>query len=216
MSSAGRLSRAGLAAALGFVVLSGAGGTGAAWVDRVEREPGSLRSGGVTVTPGPTEVRLHSRQPAGSRTYASSAPCAADPGFVECRVITQTRAAEALVPGDRVVLVQRPSVQAVGNNLTGRFTVHAGPFTSSRLSELSGRASVTTTTTPPAGAAITAPEATFPVSIADGVGIGQYEVRTVVTTQPSDGATRWDARLTGERLYEGAFEYSLTQTKEGP
>ncbi len=212
MSPTGRLVRAGLAAALGLAVLSGTGGTSAAWVERVERDPGTIRSGSVTVTPGSAQVELHSRQPTGSRTYASTSTCTPDGGFTECRVITGTVAKEALIPGDRVVVTERADVSAAGDNLTGTLEIRVSPLTSGALSDLSGSATTSTTTTPPKGDPVTGRVTSFPVSVAGNRGIGTYTVRSVITTPPSDSGTSWGTRLTGQQLYDGTFDYTFTQT----
>lgn len=212
MSPVGRLVRAGIAAALGLVVLSGAGGTGASWVERVDRAPGTITSGGVSVTPGTQRVELHSRQPAGSRTYASATTCTPDPGYLECRVVTSSVAQEALIPGDRVIVVDRASVAARGTNLRGNLEVRVRPLTSSALSPFSGSATATTTLTPPTGAAVTGETGNFAVSTKTGLGIGGYTVRTAITTPPSGAAGDWGTALTGQRLYDGAYTYTFTQT----
>lgn len=212
MSPVGRLVRAGLAAALGLVVLTGTGGTSASWVERAEREPGTIRSGGVTVTTGSSRVELHSRQPAGSRTYGSSAACTPDGGYTECRVITGTLSDEALIPGDRVVVTERATVAADGDNLTGTFEVDVSSLTSGGLSAFSGSATTTTTTTPPSGSAETGETVSFPVSVASGQGVGSYTVRSVITTPPSNSGSSWGTSLTGQQLYDGTFSYTFTQT----
>lgn len=212
MTLTGRLARAGTAAALGLVVLSGAGGTGASWVERVERDPGTIRSGSVTVTTASSRVELHSRQPVGSRTYASSSSCRPDQGYTECRDITSTIAQEALIPGDRVVVTERATVAAVGTNLTGTLEVDVGSLTSGALSAYSGSARTTTTITPPSGGSVTGTPASFPVSVASGQGVGEYTVRSVISTPPSNGGVDWGTALTGQRLYDGAVSYTFTQT----
>ena len=212
MSPAGRLVRAGVAVAVGLVVLSGAGGTSASWVERVEREPGTIRSGGVTVTTGSSRVELHSRQPAGSRTYASSSGCTPDDGYTECRVITGTLSGEALIPGDRVVVTERATVTAEGDNLTGTLDVRVRDLTSGALSDFSGSATTATSIRPPSGSAVSGGTASFPVSTASDRGIGTYTVRSVVTTPPHNSGSSWGARLTGQELYDGAFSYTFTQT----
>lgn len=212
MTLSGRLARAGVAGALGLLVLTGAGGTGAIWVERVEREPGTVTAGGVTVTPGAQRVELHSRQPVGSRTYAASTSCTAATGYTECRVITDTVTQEALIPGDRVVVVDRASVAARGANLTGTLDVRVRPLTSSALSAFSGTATATTTITPPTGSAVTGETGSFPVSRSTGAGLGDYTVRTVITTPPSGPTGEWGTALTGQRLYDGAYTYTFTQS----
>lgn len=212
MIPTGRLVRAGLAAALGLVVLSGTGGTSAAWVESAEREPGTIRAGGVTVRTPSARIELHSRQPSGSRTYASTSTCTPDSGFTQCRVITSTVAQESLVPGDRVVITARPSLSADGDNLTGSFEVRASQLTSGTLSELSGSATATTTATSPTGESSTGRVTTFPVSVASGRGIGTYTVRTVITSPPDSSGTPWGTRLTGQQLYDGTFDYTFTQS----
>lgn len=212
MSPAGRLVRAGLAAALGLVVLSGAGGTSASWVERVERDPGTIRSGGVTVSTEAHRVELHSRQPSGSRTYASSSSCTPDQGYTECRVVTSTISQEALIPGDRVVVTERATVAAEGNNLTGTLEVDVSSLTSSALSAYSGSATTTTTITPPAGESVTGSTASFPVSVASDEGIGTYTTRSVITTSPSNSGAMWGQALMGQQLYDGTFSYTFTQT----
>ena len=214
MSPAGRLVRAGVAVAVGLVVLSGAGGTSASWVERVEREPGTIRSGGVTVTTGSSRVELHSRQPSGSRTYASSTTCSPDPGFTECRVVTGSLGGEGLVPGDRVVLTERATMSAEGDNLTGTLEVRARELTSGALSAFSGTASTTTTITPPTGSSVTGETGSFSVDAGSGQGIGTYTVRSVITTPPSNSGTPWGTSLTGQKLYDGAFTYTFTQTTQ--
>ena len=212
MTLTGRLARAGVACALGLLVLTGAGGTGASWVDRVEREPGTVTAGGVSVTPGAQRVELHSRQPAGSRTYAASTTCTPATGYTECRVITTTVTQEALIPGDRVVVVDRASVTARGTNLTGTLDVRVRPLTSSALSAFSGTATATTTITPPTGSPVTGETGSFPVSRSTGAGLGDYSVRTVITTPPSGPTGEWGTALTGQRLYDGAYTYTFTQS----
>lgn len=212
MSPAGRLARAGLAVALALVVLTGAGGTSASWVERAEREPGTMSAGGVTVSTTDSRVELHSRQPSGSRTYASSSTCSADSGFTECRVVTGTIEDEALIPGDRVVVTERASVSAEGDNLTGTLEVRVGPLTSDELSDLSGSATTTTTTTPPSGSPATGETASFPVSVASGRGIGTFTVRSVITTPPSNSGSSWGTGLTGQQLYDGTVQYTFTQS----
>lgn len=212
MSPVGRLVRAGLAVALGLVVLTGAGGTSASWVERVEREPGTIRSGGVTVTTGTSQVELHSRQPSGSRTYAASSTCTPDDGYTECRVITSTISREALIPGDRVVVTEQATVAAEGDNLTGTLEVDVSSLTSGGLSAFSGSAATRTTTTPPSGSAETGETVSFPVSVASGQGVGTYTVRSVITTPPSNSGSPWGTSLTGQQLYDGTFDYTFTQT----
>lgn len=212
MIPAGRLVRAGLAAALGLVVLSGAGGTGATWVERAERDPGTISAGGVSISAGSPRVELHSRQPTGSRTYASTSTCTPDSGYVECRVITATVGREALISGDRVVVTERASVAAEGTNLTGTLEVTVGPLTSAALSAYSGSATATTTITPPSGDPVAGGAQTFPVAAADGQGIGTYTVRSVITTPPSSSGGSWGTSLTGQQLYGGTVEYTFTQT----
>lgn len=212
MTLAGRLVRAGLAAALGLVVLSGAGGTSASWVDTAEREPGTIRSGGVTVTTGSSQVELHSRQPSGSRTYGSTTSCTPDGGFTECRVITDTVTQEALIPGDRVVVTERASVAADGDNLTGTFEVDVSPLTSGGLSAFSGSATTTTTVTPPSGSAKTGRSTSFPVDAGSGRGVGTYTARSVITSPATNSGASWGTSLTGQQLYEGTFDYTFTQT----
>ena len=110
VSPTGRIGRAVLATGLALVVLTGAGGTGALWSDSVELEPGSLQAGNlsVTVDEEATSVELQSRQPVGSRTYASTTDCTpSGSDFKQCRVITETIADEALIPGDRIVIAEK-------------------------------------------------------------------------------------------------------------
>ena len=210
--STGRLVLAGLAAGLGLVVLTGAGGTSASWVELVERQPGTISSGGVTVTTGSPEVELHSRQPTGSRTYASSTTCEADAEYTECRVITDTISREALIPGDRVAITGTATLSADGDNLTGTLEVEASGLTSDALSDFSGSATTSTTTTPPSGSPARGERVSFPVSVASGEGVGTYGVRAVITTSPSDSGSSWGTALTGQQLYDGTFEYTFTQT----
>lgn len=212
MTTTGRLTRAVAAVALALVVLTGTGSTGATWVERVQREPGTVTAGGVSVTPGVQRVELHSRQPSGSRTYASATTCPPDSGYVECRVVTSTVAQEALIPGDRVIVVDRVQVAAEGTNLTGTLAVRVRPLTSAALSAFSGSATTTTTITPPTGTAVTGDSATFAVSTRTGQGIGGYTVRSVVTTPVSGPGGDWGTALTGQRLYDGSNTYTFTQT----
>lgn len=197
---------------LALVVLSGAGGSGASWIERVDRAPGTISSGGVSVTPGTQRVELYSRQPVGSRTYASSTTCTPESGYLECRVVTSSVAQEALIPGDRVVVVDRASVAAQGTNLRGTLEVRVRPLTSSALSAFSGSASATTTITPPTGTAVTGETSSFALSTKTRQGIGEYTVRTVITTPPSGTTGDWGTALTGQRLYDGAYTYTFTQT----
>lgn len=212
MTVTGRLVRTVLALALALVVLTSAGGTGATWAERVEREPGTIRSGGVTLTTGTRTVQLHSRQPVGSRTYASSTSCAADSGFTECRDISGTLSSEALVPGDRVVVVERATLTATGTNLRGDLSVSAGPLTSSAISAFSGSATTSTTITPPTGAPVTSTTHSFPVRRSTGEGIGTFSARTVITTPAANGATGWNTQLWGQRLFAGNHTYAFTQS----
>lgn len=212
MTPAGRLVRAGLAAALGLVVLSGAGGTSASWVERADREPGTVRSGGVTVSTGSSRVELHSRQPSGSRAYGSTTTCTPDSGYTECRVITGSLGQEALVPGDRVIVTERATVSAEGDNLTGTLDVHVRSLTSGAISAYSGSASTTTTITPPTGGPVTGETGSFTVDAGSGQGIGIYTVRAVITTPPTSAGSAWGTSLTGQRLYGGDFSYTFTQT----
>lgn len=207
-----RLLLAAGATALALVALSGSGGSGASWAEHVGRSPGSISSGQVSVTPDPVRVELHSRQPAGSRTYASTTGCTPDAGYTECRVVTRTVAQEALVPGDRMVLGQRVEVAATGSNLTGEFTVDVSALTSSALSDFSGSGSTTTTVTPPGGDGRTGRQLSFPVSAAEGMGIGTYAVRTVITTPPSNGGRDWGTALQDQRLYDGHLTYGFIQS----
>lgn len=211
-SREGRLLRAAGATALAFVVLSGAGGSGATWAEHAERDPGTIHSGGVSVTTGSSRVELHSRQPSGSRTYASTTSCTPDDGYTECRVITDTIADEALIPGDRVIVTEGVRVAASGTNLTGTFTVEAGPLTSAAVSAFSGSATTTTTVTPPAGSGRSGQRTSFDVSTASGEGIGSYSVRSVITTPPGNGGARWGTALTGQQLYDGNLTYTFTQS----
>lgn len=212
MSPVGRLVRAGIAAALGLVVLSGAGGTSASWVKHVEREPGMVRSGGVSVTTGSSRVELHSRQPIGARTYGSSTTCAPDSGYTECRVITGSLGQEALISGDRVVLTEHATVSAEGDNLTGTLAVRVRPLTSGALSAFSGSASTMTTLTPPTGSPVSGEAGSFPVDVGSGQGVGTYTIRSVITTPLSNSGANWGTSLTGQKLYDGTFTYTFTQT----
>lgn len=211
MRSPGRLVRASLAAALGLVVLSGTSGTTASWVERVQRHPGTISSGEVVLRNTTHRVELHSRQPAQSRTYASATTCAPDPDYTECRVITETIGSEALISGDRVVVVDEAELSATGTNLTGTLEVRASALTSQALSAFSGSATTTTTIVPPSGTAVTGSTASFPVAVASGQGIGTYTVRSVITTPPSKGGASWGTSLTGQRLYEGTVDYTFRQ-----
>lgn len=212
VSPSARLVRAAAAAALGLVVLTGTGSTSASWVDRVEREPGTITSGGVSTTSEPSRAELHSRQPVGSRTCASSTGCTPDAGFTECRVITGTIAREALIPGDRVVVIERATLTATGDNLTGTMQMDARGLTSASLSQLSGSATTSTTTTPPSGGPVTGSTATFPVSVASGQGLGTYTVRAAITVPPSRSGTAWGSALTSQQLYDGTVSFTFTQT----
>lgn len=211
MTLTGRLVRAVLALALGLVVLTSAGGTGATWAERVEREPGTIRSGGVTLTTGNPTVLLHSRQPIGARTYGSSTTCAPDSGYTECRVITGSLGQEALIPGDRIVLTERATVSAEGGNLIGTLDVRVRPLTSGALSAFSGSASTATTLTPPTGSAVSGETGSFPVDVGSGKGVGTYTIRSVMTTPLSNSGADWGTSLTGQKLYDGTFSYTFTQ-----
>lgn len=207
------LGRAALAAALALGVLTGAGGTGASWAAQELRSPGSVRSGGVDIGSASGSVQLHSRQPVGSRTYASGTSCTPDAGYLECRVITSTTAQEALIPGDRLVVAGQVSLSARGTNLAGTFTVDPGRLTSSTLSAFSGTAQTTTTVTAPGGATSSGTGAvTLPVSVRDGRGLGTYSVRTVITTPPDNAGTSWGTALQGQQLFSGAYTYTFTQS----
>src|SRR5699024_5062964 len=124
-------------------------------------------------------VELHSRQPAGSRTYASTGTCTPDNGFTQCRIITGTVAQEALISGDRVVVIERARLTATGANLEGDLDIEVTSLTAGAGTAFAGSATTTTTITPPSGASITSANASFPVSVAAGEGIGTYTVRSV-------------------------------------
>lgn len=207
---ASRLVRALLAAGLALVVLSGTGGTGASWSQSVQLEPGSLQAGNLAVTTDEARVELHSRQPSSSRTYVSTEACTPDTSFTECRVITNTIDDEALIPGDRVVITQKATLAAKGTNLEGTFAIDTGSLTSSATSAFSGSATTTTQVTPPGGNAGTA--TSFPVVAGADQGVGEYTVRSRITTSPTNAGTSWGTQLQGQRLYDGAYTFTFTQT----
>src|SRR5699024_5732450 len=142
-------------------------------------------------------VELHSRQPTGSRTYATSSGCTPDSGFTECRVVTGTIDREALIPGDQVVVVERATLSADGDKLTRPLEVEASGLTSEALSDFSGSATTRTTITPPSGSPTTGEAVSFPVSVASGEGVGRYTVRSVITTAPNNSGDPWGTSLTG-------------------
>ncbi|WP_435199155.1 SipW-dependent-type signal peptide-containing protein [Janibacter sp. GS2] len=211
VTTTGRLGRAALATGLALVVLTGAGGTSAVWSDTAEREPGSLRAGAAAVTKGDSRVEVHSQQPVGSRTFDSSATCTpAGASYKECRVITSTVAREALIPGDRVVITEKVTLTAKGSNLQGTFVIDAGALTSSAVSAFSGSATTTTRITPPGGSAGTS--ASFPVSARTQSGTGTYTIQSAITTPPANGSADWGTSLWSQRLYDGAYTFTFTQT----
>lgn len=201
---------AGAAVALAVVTLSSGAGSQAAWHAQARLDPGVIRSGNVSVTATGTTVQLHSRQPAGSRTFASSRTCAPDAGFVECREIGDTSAEEAVVPGDRVVVTDRANVRASGSNLAGTLEVRVG-LTSAEVSAFSGAAEAATSVTGPGGARKVGPVTVFPVRVSSGEGVGVYTARTVITT-PSAGV---GAQYQGQPLFEGAARFTFTQSLGG-
>lgn len=207
------LLRAVLGLGLALVVLSGAGGTGATWAQQVDRQPATVRSGGVTLTTGAVRVELHSQQPSGSRTYASSTTCTPSSGYVECRVITSTAASEALVPGDRVVISQPLTLAARGTTLTGTLGVSSTTLTSSARSAFSGSATTVTTVTSPSGQVVTGSSTSTPVSVATGAGVGTSTMRTVISTPVTGPTGAWGTALRGQSLYGGSFTYTFTQTR---
>ncbi len=210
-SHIGRLGRAVLAVGLALVILTGTGGTGAFWSDGAALELGSINAGNVSVTldNAASRVELHSRQPVGSRTYVEpSTPCTLEAGDTECRVITNF-ASEALIPGDRIVITEKATLAAQGDNLKGNFEVSAGTLTSAAVSAFSGSAT-TTSITPPGGN----PGSTtsFPVVASTNKGIGTYTVRSTITTPPKNGTADWGTALWNQRLYDGAHTFTFTQT----
>lgn len=203
--------RAVVALALAVLVLSGTGGTGASWSQQVERQPGIIRSGGVTLTTGALRVELHSQQPMGSRTYASTSTCTPSTGYLECRVITTTVDVEALVPGDRVVITQPVTLAVSGTTLSGTLGVSATGLTSAARSAYSGSATVTTTVTSASGQVVTGTSPSLPVSVASGAGVGTSTVRTVIDTPPTAPSGVWGTAVQGQSLYGGTYTYTFTQ-----
>lgn len=208
----GLLSRAVMAMGLALLILTATGGTGAFWLVSAELELGNIKAGNVSVTVdnAAARVELHSQQPVGSRTYASSTSCTLETGDKECRVITTTIADESLIPGDRLIITEKATLAAGGDNLKGTFVVSAGTLTSAAVSAFSGSATTTTTITPPVGN----PGSTtsFPVVASTNEGIGTYSVRSTITTSPKNGAADWGKALWNQRLYEGAHTFTFTQT----
>ncbi len=212
-SHIGRLGGAALAVGLALVILTGTGGTGAFWSGSAELEPGSINAGNVSVTVDNTasRVELHSQQPVGSRTYASSTTCDPETGYTQCRVLAEdTIADEALIPGDRIVITEKATLETQGDNLKGNFVVSAGTLTSAAVSAFSGSATTTTSITPPGGNPGTT--TSFPVVASTNQGIGTYTVRSTITTPSKNGTADWGATLWDQRLYAGAHTFTFTQT----
>lgn len=205
--------RALLALGLGLVVLTGAGGTGASWAEHDARKPGTITSGGLSLTTGALRTELHSQQPFGSRTYASSTTCAPDPGYVECRVISATLTSEALVPGDRVVIAQPVTLAASGTTLRGTLAVSSTALTSAARSAFSGSATTTTTITAPGGAVTTGSSASIPVSVSTGTGVGTSTVRISISTPVTASTGGWGSALQDQSLLGGTFTYTFAQTR---
>lgn len=213
-----RLWAALLAAVLGLVVLSGAGGTWARWTHtEALAVDGQITSGSVSLERlASSEVRLMSQQPAGWRTYASTATCTPDSGYVECRVVTATLANEELIPGDRLVVIDRLRLSATGTNLAGTFTVDTSSLKAP--TELGNGATVAvdvqgagSPSTPTPGTWV------YPVSVATGTGLGDYTVTARVSTQPSaPGGALWGTRLWDQTLLsEGGIRYQFVQSDPG-
>lgn len=122
---------AALATLLGVLLLGSGLGTWSEWREQDSRQLGTVTAGSVDLTNSTMTVQLQSRQPADSRTYASSATCpdftpgVATDSFKACRVVTTTLPQERLIPGDRLVVVQNVTLAGAGANLQGTLTIDA-------------------------------------------------------------------------------------------
>lgn len=215
-----RLLAAVSAALLGVVVLSGAQGTWARWTDAESLAVDTtITAGAVSLErQGATTVQLMSRQPAGWRTYASSATCTPASGYVECRDITATLASERLIPGDQLVINDTVQLEASGTNLRGELTIDASALAAA--TDLGRSATVAVTATAPGAASSPGTNTwTYPVDVsATPTGLGTYAVRATVTTPTSQpggqawGTAGWSQAL----LSENAIRYSFVQAAPTP
>lgn len=200
-----RLCAALVAAALGVVVLSNSAGTWARWVETTSLSAGQISAGSVTLAhTDTTEVRLLSQQRAGWRTYTSDTHCAPEP-YRECRVVTSTLAQEQLIPGDRLVITEKVSLNATGTNLAGTFTVDTRGLLAD--SEFARSATVDIQV---AGTSADGPSEPgrwkYPVNVSTGTGLGTYTVTATISTPPSD---RWMGQ---SLINDGGITYTFVQS----
>lgn len=209
---AGRLVTAAVAGLLGVLLLSSGQGTWSAWREGATRQPGGPGSGSVSLD-GSLKVELHSRQPSGSRTFASTENCPTAAPYVECRVVSGTLAAEHLVPGDTVRVVRTIVLAGEGDNLHGELAIDASRIVVGTTSQLSGAAQVSGTLRGPGGIVLTG--LTHQVAVERGAtsegGFGTWTAIVDVTIPPADGAARWDGRLWTQPLDLGEVRASFTQ-----
>lgn len=210
-----RLLLAGTAVALAVVLVLPTGrGTMARWFDEQSAATGSITAGSVHLTAGTPQLQLHSRQPAGARTFASTQTCTPVTGATECRTVTATLPQERLIPGDRIQIRLTPTLTGAGENLSGTLTVDAADVVLTGTSALSAAATVQLTVTPPDSPALVstgpAPVLQVPVGTADGVRSYPVLVDVVLPAAQSSGA-RWGQGLRAQTLNLDTLSVSFTQ-----
>lgn len=207
-----RVVLAALIAVAGLALLGGAGGTQARWWD--EQPVGGqaqLQAGAVDLQPSSTGIELHSRQPAGSRTYTSGTTCTVPSGWVECRVVTGTLAAERLVSGDRVRVRAAFELTASGDNLAGEVRVDATGVLEPPASAFQSAAVVSMSGQGPGGCSTAGAVLTCPVDLADGPGPGTYSAQVDITTPPANGTTSWGSAHVDQPLTLGGLRATFRQ-----
>lgn len=197
-------------------LLSSGTGTWARWADETRVSLPPVGSGTARLVQSEEPVlQLLSRQPTGSRSYVSSRTCPTSGDVVECRVVSSTLGAERLVPGDEIRITQPVTMAVTGQNLRGLITVDAREFVFTSSSPLSASVDVSTQVRDPAGTLTSLPDhvGEWPVSVADGTGVGSYVVEIDVVIPPADGDTAWGTALRSEVLDLQSLSVAFTQTR---
>lgn len=196
-----------------MVVLASGQVTWAGWRHTATSQPGVVQAGTVGLS-GTTVVELHSRQPAGTRTFQSTQSCTAPAPYVECRVVSATLASERLIPGDTVRVVRTLTLGGEGDNLRGQLEIDARDVLQTETSQLSGLAQVSGTVQEPSGSVRTGLLHQIPVDLSAppaGSGLGTYTAVFDIVTPVGDGAARWDAQLWDQALDLDEVRASFTQ-----
>lgn len=187
---------------VGAALILPSAGTRAAWTLGTGLGTGALTAGQATfATAAPRSVTLQSRQPAGTRAFASASSCTPDAGFVECRVVTGTLANERLMPGDRLVATDEVTFALTGDRLTGTLSL-TPPVVTGGVDVGEAVTIARTVRAPQWGTYTLADDGlTLSTPVQPGVGNGTYALQAVVDLASVDRCClAWGTRLQGQAL----------------